>query len=261
MKTFATRLILSLCIGLFCLAPLSVLAQESPAPLAEVWIVTPKIGQMSEFQAALKAHTDLRKSQGDPRAWQVYTAIVGDTLDRYAIRNCCVNWADLDSFDRWDKSNPDVLGDWYENVAPYVEKMEHYFSEVDWSDSNYSTDSGPFRYFRVTDWQLERGMESVFEGAKEQISQIALNQGWANAERNWLWTTQIGGSPTASVVVPHKNFASMARGDETISEFLGKHMNSREAAAELIQKFSSSTSSESTTIWEHLPDLSFPENE
>lgn len=261
MKTFAARLILSLFAGLFYMAPLTVLAQDSPAPLAEVWIVTPKVGQASDFQAAMKAHVEVRKKHGDTRAWQTYTAIIGDTLNRYAIRNCCVNWADLDELDRWDKSNPDVLGDWFENVAPYVEKMEHYFSEVDWSDSNWNQDSGPFRYFRVTDWHIKRGMEADFEGAKEQISQIAINQGWATAERNWLWTKQIGGSPTVSVVIPHKNFASMARGEETISEFLSKRMKSREAAAELIAKFGSSTTSENTTVWELLPGLSMPESD
>jgi len=256
MKTYATRLILSLLTGLFCLAPLSILAQDSPAPLAEVWIVTPKAGQTVDFQTALKAHVAVRKSHGDPRDWQVYTSIVGDKLNQYTIRNCCVNWADLDNFDRWDKSNPDVLGDWYENVAPYVEKLEHYFSESDWANSNFKPENGPFRYYAVTDWKLKNGMEADFEAAKGTMSQIAINQGWASAERNWIWMTQIGGYPIASVVVPHKNFASMASGGETFSEFLAKHMSSGEAAGALMKKFTSSTTSTKTTMWEHLPGLS-----
>jgi hypothetical protein len=52
----------------------------------------------------------------------------------------------------------------------------------------------------------------------------------------------------------------MGGGDENFVDFLGKHMNSKDAAAELIKRFNTSTESSSSTVWEHLPELSMDED-
>jgi hypothetical protein len=256
MKKTSINLVLGLLAGLFWLVPVSAMAADDPPPLAEVWLVTPKAGHLGEFQAAFQQHTAVRKENADPRDWQTFVSIVGKDINQFAIRNCCFNWADLDSFAKWDEANPQVVGHWYETVQPYVETVEHYYSEVDYDNSNWNDDSGPFRYFAVDQWKLKGGHEADFSAARESMSQIAINQGWANADRNWAWTTQIGGRAAVSLVVPHKNFAAMAGGEETFFEFLSKHMGSTEAAGALIKKFSASSWGVETTIWEHLPELS-----
>ncbi len=261
MKKTSIKLILGLLAGLFCLAPLTTLAADNPPPLAEEYLFTPKAGHLGEFLAAFKAHTDLRKEKGDPRKWQVYTSILGDEINNYAVRQCCFNWADLDSYSQWDEANPEVLSHWLENVAPHVENMQHYYSDIDWSNSNWAADAGPFRYFTVNEWTVKDGHDTDFSVAKKTMSQIAINQGWATADRNWIWTTQIGGRPLASIVAPHKNFADMAAGEETFFEFLSRHLGSKEAAGELMKKFSASTWGSKTTIWEHLPGLSMDEGQ
>ena len=256
MKNTSIKLILGLLAGLICLAPVAVSAADAPPPLAEEYMVTPKNDQMGEFQAALKAHTELRKEKGDPRKWQIYTSIVGNELNVYTIRQCCFNWADLDSYAEWDAANPEVLGDWFENVEPHVGKIQHFFSEYDWSNSHWTGGGDPYQFYAVTEWKVKPGQEADFSIAKKTMSQIALNQGWANTDRNWMWTTQIGGHPVNSMVVPHKNFADMAGGDVTFAEFLTKHLGSGEAASELLKKFSASTWGSEMTIWQHLPGLS-----
>ena len=92
------------------------------------------------------------------------------------------------------------------------------------------------------------------------MSQVAINQGWATPDRNWIWTT-IGGKDKNAIVIPHKNFASMAGGEETFYDFLAQHMGSAEAAGDLMKKFSSATWGSEFTIWEHLPELSMSEED
>ena len=261
MKKTTTKLILGLLAGLICLLPLSAMAQDKPPPLAEFWMVTPKAAHIGEFQAAFKEHVEFRQAHGDPWKWQVYTSIVGNELNRYAIRYCCVNWADLDEYQKWNEANPQVDGHWIENVAPHVEKLQHFYDEIDWNNSNWTADAGPFRYFAVTEWGLKSGHEMDFSAARKVMSQVALNQGWATADRNWIWTTTIGGPDTEAIVIPHVNFASMAPGEETFYDFLAKHMGSAEAAGDLMKKFSAATSGSEFTIGEHLPELSMEEEE
>ena len=88
------------------------------------------------------------------------------------------------------------------------------------------------------------------------MSQIAINQGWANDERSWLWATTIGGKPQVSVIVPHENFASMAGSGEGFVDFLAKQMGSAEAAAELMSQFSGAVWSSDYQVWAHRDDLS-----
>ena len=261
MNKSSMNLILCLLVGLFCLTPITILAEDQQPPLAEEWLFTVKADQTGAFHAAMKAHAEFRQESNDPRSWQVYEAIVGQKLNQYVIRHCCFNWADLDTHTKWDEDHPQVLGHWFETVAPHVVSTEHYFSEVDWPNSNWSADAGPFRYFVVNEWNIKGGHEADFAAARKTMSQIAINQGWANASRNWVWTTQVGGRATSSVVVPHRNFASMGGSEETFFEFLTEHMGSAESAGELMKKFSASTWGTTTTIWEHRPKLSFDESD
>lgn len=261
MKKAPTKLILGLLAGLFCLLPFSATAEDNPPPLSETWMVTPKAGHIGEFQAAFKEHGEFRQAHGEPWKWQVYTSIVGDDLNRYAIRFCCANWADLDAYEKWNEANPEVLGHWWENVAPHVEKMEHFYNEIDWNNSHWPADAGPFRYFAVTLWGLKGGHETDFAAARKVMSQVAINQGWATPDRNWIWSTTIGGKEKNALVIPHKNFASMAGGEETFYDFLAQHMGSAEAAGDLMKKFSSSTWGSEFTIWEHVPELSMSEED
>ena len=261
MKNTSIKLITSLLVGIFCLLPLAATAQEAQPPLAEIWMVTPKAGHLSDFQAALKEHTDVRLEHGDPWAWQIYTSIVGDNLNQYAIRYCCATWADLDSYAKWDEANPEVLGHWVETVAPHIEKIQHYFDQIDWSNSHWTADAGPFRYFAVTEWGIKGGHEADFTSARKVMSQVAINQGWAADGRNWIWSTTIGGKSRNAIVIPHKNFADMAPGEDTFFEFLSKHMGSEEAAGDLLKKFSSATWGSELTVWEHMPGLSMSEKE
>jgi hypothetical protein len=256
MKKASTTLLLSLLSSMIYLLPLSAMAEDKPGPLAEIWFVTVKNGYLGNFQEALKEHSSYRAEHGDPWKWQAYTTVVGKDLNKIAIRYCCVDWADVDSYEQWSRSNPDVINHWFEKVGPHVEKMERYFEQIDWDNSNWSEAAGSSRLFGVREWTIKGGYSADFAIAREKMSQIAIDQGWATAGRNWIWAKTIGGRETESIVVSYNNYAAMAPGEKSFYAFLAKQLGSEEAAGELLKTFSSASWSSEYTVWEHRPDLS-----
>jgi hypothetical protein len=256
MKNASKMLLLSLYASMLYLLPLSAMAEDEPGPLAEMWMVTVKNGYLGNFQEALKEHSAFRAEHGDPWKWQVYASVVGKNLDQIAIRHCCVNWADVDSYEQWNRGNPEVTRHWFETVGPHVEKVEHYFEQIEWDESNWNAAAGSNRLFGVTEWTIKGGYAADFAASREKMSQIAINQGWATAGKNWLWAKTIGGRETQSIVIPYNNYAAMAPGEESFYAFLAKHLGSEEAAGELLKTFSSATWGSEYTVWEHRPDLS-----
>jgi hypothetical protein len=247
--------ILSVLATLFLMLPAVLLAEDSPPPLAEMWLVTPKHGQGSEFHKALAGHMAYRAEQGDPRAWQAYAPVLGDNLNRIAIRFCCFTWADQDSYQAWSDSAEKINAHFKENIAPLSEKWEHYFESMNWENSHWVEDMGSYRYFAVTEFNIKPGLGQDFVAARDQMSQIALNQGWATDDRSWLWASTIGGKPQESIIIPHKNYASLDRGEEDFASFLSRHLGS-EKASELMKQFSSASWSTDFQIWEHQENLS-----
>lgn len=258
-KTFIQ--FLSLVAVALLLAPAAVSAQDSPPPLAEMWILHPKPEHGDEFRAAVKEHMAFRKENGDPRAWQAYTPMLGDALGRLAVRFCCIAWADVDAYREWSMGAKAVSEHFDEHVAPHVERAEHYFESMDWDNSHWSEDGGPYRVFAVTEFHVKSGHRAEFDAALDKMSQIAIDQGWASDSRSWLWTSRIGGSPQTSVVVPHRDFASFDLGEDTFFRFLSEKMGSEEKAAELFQQFDGALAGTDFQIWVHREDLSMAEND
>jgi hypothetical protein len=235
---------------LFFMLPAVGAAEDSPPPLAEMWIVTPKADHGTEFYKALGEHMAFRSEHGDPREWQAYSPLLGDQLNRLAIRFCCFNWADQDGYQEWDEQAEEITAHFNEHVGPHAEKWEHYFESMDWENSHWPDDVAQYKLFAVTEFNLKPGEGADFRAARDKILQIALNQGWATGDHAWLWASTIGGKPQESIIIPHKNFASMDRKDDSFTSFLSEHMGA-DAAAALLKQFSSATWSSNYQIWQH----------
>ena len=236
--------------------PVASIAQDSPPPLAEMWVLVPKADQGKEFKKAIKKHMEFRQENGDPRDWQAYSPSLGDNLNRLAIRYCCINWADVDSYRAWSMENEKISEHFAEHVSPHVEKAEHYFESMSWENSHWSEANGPFTLFAVTEFNLKSGKAAAFDAARDKMSQIALNQGWASDDHVWAWSSTIGGKPQEAIIVPHKNWASMERDEETFFRFLARVMGSDDAAAELMESFSDAVWSTNYQVWVHSKELS-----
>jgi hypothetical protein len=243
---------------LLCAAPAAVVAQETPPPLAEVWLMAPKAGHDKEFYAGLKAHMEFRHEQGDPRAWRTYTPVLGERLDGVVVRYCCFAWPDVDAYRQWEAGKPEIQANFDERLAPHVESVAHYFESMDWANSHWSEAKGPYRLFAVTEFSVDPGQAGEFDAAREKMSQIAIEQGWASDDHVWLWATVIGGEPRHSVIVPHRDFASFDKAGETLAQFLANQLGSAEAATELMNRFYGATTGSEFQVWEHQAELSMP---
>ena len=253
--------ILSLFAVTMLLAPAAVTAQDSPPPLAEMWVLYSKPDHGDEFREALKEHMAFRSAHGDPRAWQAYTPVLGDALNRVAVRFCCIGWADVDAYREWSMGAEAVSAHFDEHVGPHVDRAEHYFESIDWDNSHWNEAGGPYRVFAVTEFHVKPGQSAEFDATRAMMSQIAIDQGWASDSRSWLWASRIGGSPQTSVVVPHRNFAGFEQGEDTFFRFLSEKMGSEDKAAEIFQQFDGALSDSDFQIWVHREDLSMAEDD
>lgn len=235
--------------------PVAVQADDTPPPLAEMWLVTPKASQAAEFRKALVEHMAFRSEHEDPRNWEVYTPMLGDDLGRYGIRYCCFEWADQDSYDAWQDEAVEVSKHFLETVAPLTEKWAHYFEDINWGDSHWVASDTPYRFYAVTEFNIKPGHGRDFAAARNEMSQIALNQGWATDQHPWIWASTIGGDSREAIIIPHLNYASFDRGDDNFVDFLSKHMGA-EKASELLKQFASSASSTDFQVWEYHEELS-----
>lgn len=246
-----------LCAAMVLLVPLAgaVQAAENPPPLASSYRFTVPTKDMGDFQEELKEHMAYRAEMGDPRTWQTYTPILGEDLNQFIVRACCFNWADEDAYEGWHGSNPKIMEHWYKGPGKYVTDYAHHMFTVDWSNSHWGSEHGPYKLIAVTSFDLQVSKAAQFDRARDTMSQIALEQGWADDDHVWAWTAAIGGEPIQAIAIPHKNFASMDRDEDSFFRFLSKHMG-EDGAAKLLGDFMGAVEESHFQIWRHHEDLS-----
>lgn len=233
-------------------------AQDEPAGnIVEMWTFHVAKDNIAEFEEAMKAHVALRKEAGDPFHWETYTKNTG-SLGGYYVRACCFAWADRDAYESWYADHPQVAEHFQANVDPLVKGYEHDFEETDFENSHWPEDSGPFKYVGVTTYKLAPGGWSAVSAARREISQAAINEGWASDENRWAWALSVNGHPSIALVVPFKNYADMAEPEPNFYQFLGEAIGEDETQA-LFEKFSSGTKGSHYEIYTYRPELSTPE--
>lgn len=234
-------------------------AQEAPpGNLAETWVVHVDIANGEAFEEAIKAHMALRKENEDPFTWNTYVNNTGE-MGAYYFRTCCFAWADRDAYDGWEQEHPQIGEHWDANVNPNVKGYEHHFSELDFENSHWSEEMSDPKFVGVTTWMIKPGGWQQFDSVKSEISQLAINNGWASDEHQWGWSSGVNGRPQVSLVIPHAGYADMAPSDPSFFQFLSEQLGSAEAAA---QKFAAMSEASEKTYYEifmHRPDLSTPE--
>ncbi|MDH3531780.1 MAG: hypothetical protein OEO82_02565 [Gammaproteobacteria bacterium] len=229
--------------------------EEQRPPLTEVWLVVPKPGMEAQFEQAVAAHMVFRDDAGDSRRWQAFTPVIGHNLNVYHFRACCFNWADQDAYIVEDREKS-FSENWNANVHQYVDHYHHYLDHNDWENSHWPEDGADGPYYAATSWTWKQGAGPGPGQARQELSQMAINDGWAAAGHNWLWLERIGGEPTIAVVSPYASFADMAPPEQNFFEFIAAQMDSEEAAGALFAQFGGGFADSDYTVWLHRPDLS-----
>ena len=225
-------------------------------PLSEVWVMTPKEGHASEFEAAFKEHVAMRKTAGDPRSWDTYTVAMGSEMGSYSVRHCCFDWADQDTYVEW-VNGTELDAHWNENVHPHVASYAHYMDVVDWDNSHWPADSGEWNYVGVTRWNPKSGEGAARGEALSKMSSTAKENGW---DERWVWLTAVGGPNNLMLAVPYQNYADMAPPETSFYDFMVKH-TSEETAVSTFQAFENSFWGAEYTVYQLRRDLSTPRDE
>ena len=232
---------------------------EQPAPLSDVWLLVPKQGMAAEFTEAAKKHMAFRAKAGESRSWMAFRPVIGDKMDVVQYRSCCFNYADMDAYIAEDEKLG-LSAHWNANVDQYVDHYHHYLDSNDWENSHWPEDSnGP--YYGVTAWTWKEGTGPGPTEVRKKFSQLAKNEGWAEAGHNWIWLERIGGKPIIAVVSSFENFADMAPGEQNFFEFIAEKLGSEKDASEMFMKFGSAFESSDYSVWEYDADLATPSSE
>ena len=234
--------------------------EEERGAISDVWVLALKRGMESEFTTAMKEHMAARKEMGEERAWYAYRAEVGHHPGVIMYRSAPMSYADHDAYLATDSDAIDEA--FGANIDPLVDHYHHYIESYDWENSHWPDDEtteGPLFTEVSRKWRPGGGYAS--EKARERMSQIAINDGWAEKGHQWLWVDRTGGAPTQSLVLPDANYAEMAPTGETFGAWLGEQVGSEEEAAEILNTWLSGFTSINVTIWRHDPEISTPSDE
>jgi len=253
MKTlFVKIIIIVLSVSLLSFSDLSIAAEKASTSLADVWVVVPQRGKEAEFEKALKQHIQYRAKQGDVRKWKTYVPSIGDNLNRYIIRYCCVTWSDVDEYVAWSKKKK--TGDhWNNNVDQYVASYSRYFSRIDQENGSWPEQDPGFKYFAVSSMQPRMGQGMAIGKSKKLISDYAKAMKWPFA---WSWSSSIGGKSSISLVVPYKNYAGMTPPEKSFSQALAAHLGDPKKSAQILKDWSSNFKSSTYTVYALREDLS-----
>jgi hypothetical protein len=232
-------------------------AQEDPPSLTDVWLMVPKSGMETEFEAAVVAHLAFRADAEDSRNWLAFTPVIGHNLTIYQFRGCCFDWADQDAYTAEDQKKG-LGANFNENVGQYVDHLHHYFEYMDWENSHWPDGMSDGPYYGVTSWNMKPNPGPGPREARIKMSQIAIENGWGDTDNQWLWHWRIGGENKLIIATPFDNFAEMAPPEQSFFEFVTEHMGSEEEAAALFDQFGSGFSGSDYTVWVHRPELSTP---
>ena len=234
--------------------------EEGPGAISDVWVFALKRGMEEEFTAAMQEHIADRKEMGEPRTWYGYRAEVGHHPGLIMYRSAPMSYADHDAYLSADLGE---IGEAFnETVDPLVDHYHHYIDAYDWENSHWPDDdstAGPLFTEVVRKWRPGGGYAS--NQARKKMSQVALNDGWAEKGYEWLWIDRTGGAPAQAIVFPNANYAGMAPTGEEFGAWFTEQMGSEEAAAEVFEAWLSGFSGIDVTIWRHDPSLSTPSDD
>lgn len=237
--------------------PASALAQDeeaAPPSLTDVWLVVPKAGMESEFFAAIAADKELRDKKNDSRSWEVYTVEMGDHTNVVQFRACCFDWGDEDAY-RIEEEEKGFSKHWNEKVEPYIDHYHRQYQKLDYENSHWPDGKGDGPFYGVTTWKIKAGSGPASGAARKKMSQLALNEGWASDENNWLWHWSLAGKPTLMIASSFASYADMAPPEQSFNEFAVEKLGEEEAG-ELFADFNSGLGGSDYTIWVHQPELS-----
>ena len=229
----------------------SVPAVAQTANLTRQIFVEPKLGMTAEFETALRAHIEWRKSNNDPWNWSTYSVVNGDDFGQYVVRSTGHSWSDFDAYGTWETRTGDAQH-FTSTVMPFVESFRQNISSLNLGLSRPVADLSAMTLFRLVSMDLSspRG----WFGASAKITAAAEQTNWS--ERWFISQVVNGGSDDAVLIFPAENWAGFEPPKRSLLEMLTEAYGPDEATAIMDQVELSVRSSATSTV-QLRPDLSY----
>lgn len=224
--------------------------------LARSYLITPKIGQDIQFDAALSAHAALRRAELDPWSWTVYTIETGPDAGSYFIRSGDHRWADFDGYDVSTPFQQKVTQHWNNTVSPLVGEWSSTITRIDTSLSAAPMiETSPPGFANVTAYYLRPEMQRQFGAAVGEAHAALQAAGWSS---RYLWAYPVSGAvdgPMMWLVTFSDNWAGMAGPSPSFDQVMTKAMGEA-AFTKWGERFLGSIRSVSSFTMRYRPDLS-----
>ena len=238
-------------VALILAAPAVADNHEARPDIADVWFVEVKDGMDDEFTEALQKHLEYRIKNDDAREYRTYRPVIGDDLNHYVIRYCCVSYEDMDSYTKWGQ-DAEAGEHWNKNVDKYVAGYRHYLQRIDFANSNWPEEEPGFQLYGVTTYKHKMGTNSSIEATKSALSDAAKEGGWS---RYWSFMRDIGGKSSVGLVIPFMNYTDMKPPEKSFFEFLAENHGEEKATA-MLAAWSDNFVSTNYSVYRYVPDLS-----
>jgi hypothetical protein len=223
----------------------------APGPLADSWIIWPKEGHRTEFEAALKETLAWRRQAGDPFEWQVFTPSVGDDLGHFVLRTGGRNWEDFDARIAWSEKAGSA--DHFRRVMlPHIDRIERYMMRSMPGQSYWPDNGATYQLFGVTRMTFKPGSGREVRDALQQMAQAAEQGKWNGA---WAVRSVIGGEGGLQVVWPFTSWADMADRNPTFMQMMATVLGSEENARAVSQRVGDNVESSTYTVYRIRPDF------
>ena len=238
------RVVMPVIISLLLVSPATLADNHAPQVLSENWVMTPKDGKSEDLQDGIKKHNKYREMLEEPRKWQFFSPVLGNQLDKLAVRSFGFSWADMDTFLKWSSKN-DSQKDFNKNVDKYVSSYEHYMSVIDTKNSHWGPEV-KYRYVGVTSYMVKSGHRAAIKQDKKILSDAAKEKSWPF---NWVWSDSVSGRDILQLAVPYQNWSNMAPPETTFAEVLAKHLGDEAEAKKILERWTSHFSATEYNIW------------
>lgn len=180
--------------------------------LSRAYHALPKAGMAAQFEAALSAHTQWRKDNGDPWTWLVTMYDTGEHFGTYSVFSGDHSWADFDVYDAG--FGPRGRLHWQATVAPLIESMTSIITATNMAISKPPT--GKVTIVTVTKFPLQPGQEQRFEQLISQAMDIVRED--LPGSRVWRSPVSGGGpGPYWELISLKENWSGMQETDPSFA--------------------------------------------
>ena len=238
--------LVSLCLALL---PQSAGAQ---ADIAQIYVMTPKMGMGAEFQTALRQHVQWRAENGDPWTWDVYEVVNGENIGTFIARSGDHEWADFDTYDAG--FGPRGGTNFSETVGPLLEDVTNQITMTDTANAQWPENADDYVMLQLITLHLKPAHEQEFRQLTGKFHEAILKTNWP-AHYAWTYPLSGGMGPTATLVLPFRNWADLEEPETPFPAMLAQAYGDEEAT-EILTAYSNCYTHFETSIVRFRPELS-----